>query len=93
MNSNNTYSFINKLSLYNGLIDGYNIKINFPKKILLEKYNLIEYFEFISSCCLFYLLSTMNNSIEEIKSFYKFFLLIIKLNWKNLNWKMIKNVK
>ena len=73
-NSNDVKGFINKLSLYNKLIDGYNIKINFPKKILLEKYNLIEYFEFISSCCLFYLLSTMNNSIEEIKSFYKFFM-------------------
>ena len=75
MNSNDTNGFISKLSLYNDLIDGYNIKINFPKKILLEKYNLIEYFEFISSCYLFYLLSTMKNyAIEEIKSFYEFFM-------------------
>ena len=68
MNSNDTNGFINKLSLYNDLIDGYNIKINFPKKILLEKYNLIEYFEFISSCCLFYLLSTMKNYAIEVHS-------------------------
>lgn len=75
MNSNNTNSFINKLSLYNDLIDGYNIKINFPKKILLEKYNLIEYFEFISSCCLFYcLISLKNYTIEEIMSFNNFFI-------------------
>lgn len=72
---NNTNNFINKILSYNDLLHGYNTKINLPKKILLEKYNLIEFFDFISSCSLFYLLSSKkNNKIEEIRSLYNFFI-------------------
>ena len=60
---------------YNDLINGYNAKINLPKKILSDKYNIIDYFNFISPSCLFYILSNLkNNNIEEISKFYNFFI-------------------
>jgi len=60
---------------FDNLFDGYNIKLNLPKKILADKYNRKEYFNFISSCSLFYLLSNLNNDkIEEIRKFYQVFI-------------------
>ena len=49
-----------------------DIKLNFPKNILKNKYNKKEYFEFVSSCCLYCILSQINEE-KEIKSIYKYF--------------------
>ena len=48
------------------------IKLNFPKNILKNKYNKSEYFEFVSSCCLYRILPRINEE-KEIKSIYKYF--------------------
>ena len=47
-------------------------KFNFPKKILLNEYNKKEYFEFISSCSLYFIMSNLKEK-EQIKSTYKYF--------------------
>ena len=49
------------------------IKLNLPKNILRNKYNKQEYFEFISSCCLYCILPK-NNEEKEIKNKYKYFI-------------------
>jgi len=71
----NTNDFRKNILPFDNLFDGYNLKLNFPKKILADKYNKKEYFNFISSCYLFYLLSNLNNDeMEEIRKFYQFFI-------------------
>ena len=75
INNSNTNDFIKNILSDKNLIDGFNTKINFPPKILTEKYNIKEYFNFVSSCCLFYLLSSLkNNKMEENRKFYNFFI-------------------
>ena len=52
------------------------IKLNFPKQILHNNYNKIEYFEFTSICSLFLIFEEFcldNFDEKEIKSIFKFF--------------------
>ena len=48
-------------------------KFNLPKKILMKEYNKKEYFEFIFSCSLYFIMCSLKNE-EEIKSVYKYFM-------------------
>ena len=61
-------TYFNKEELENILY----IKLNLPKNILKQKYNMKDYFEFISNCCLYYILPR-NNEEKEIKSIYNYF--------------------
>ena len=49
------------------------IKFNLPKVILQKQYNKQEYFDFISSCCLYYILSSIQEE-KEIKKIYQYFI-------------------
>ena len=64
---------VKKLFFNNKLINVILTKHNLPKKILIEQYNKKDYFDYISSCCLYYILCNLEN-IEEIKSVYKYFI-------------------
>ena len=55
------------------LIDIFFIKFNLPKRILQTKYNKKEYFDFISSCCLYYILSSIHEE-KEIRKIYQYFI-------------------
>ena len=55
------------------LIDIFFIKFNLPKAILKNEYNKKEYFDFISSCCLYYILSSIHEE-KEIKQIYQYFI-------------------
>ena len=55
------------------LVDILFIKFNLPKNILKNKYNKKEYFDFVASCCLFYILSSFNEE-KEIKDIYRYFI-------------------
>lgn len=70
---------------YSDLLKGCNTKINLPKNILNKMYNKIEYFNFISNCCLYSILSDIE--INEIKNIFNFFI-TFKTNLEN-----DKNVK
>ena len=61
-------TYFNKEELENILY----IKLNLPKNILKQKCNMKDYFEFISNCCLYYILPR-NNEEKEIKSIYNYF--------------------
>ena len=61
-------TYFNKEELENILY----IKLNLPKNILKQKYNMKDYFEFISNCFLYYILPR-NNEEKEIKSIYNYF--------------------
>ena len=49
------------------------IKFNLPKVIFQKQYNKQEYFDFISSCCLYYILSSIQEE-KEIKKIYQYFI-------------------
>ena len=48
-------------------------KFNLPKKILQDKYNNKEYFEYISSCCLYFILPHEKDREKEIRNIYNYF--------------------
>ena len=52
------------------------IKYNLPKKILYDKYNKKEYFDFISICCLYYILFYVKeeNNEEKLKGIFNYFI-------------------
>jgi len=62
-------------SLFNEkkLTDILFIKFNLPKVILKNEYNKKEYFDFISSCCLYYILSSIHEE-KKIKQIYQYFI-------------------
>ena len=63
------------LEKYSDLLDGCGLRMNFPPTILAKKYNKIEYFNFISNCCLYRTLSLLENvKINEISNFVEFFI-------------------
>ena len=67
-------NFVNKILLYSDLISGFNMKLNLPKKVLGSNYNKKEYFDFISSCSLYYILSSLGKiEMEEIIKIYEYF--------------------
>ena len=57
----------------NELVNIFFIKFNLPNNILHEKYNNKEYFEFISSCCLYHVLYPLEEE-NEIKNIYQYFI-------------------
>ena len=61
-------SYFNKKEL----TDIFFIKFNLPKAILKNEYNKKEYFDFISSCCLYYILSSIHEG-KEIRKIYHYF--------------------
>ena len=59
------------------LIDILFYKYNLPKNILKKEYNKKDYFEFISSCALYFIMSTLKEEEKEekeIKSTYEYFI-------------------
>ena len=57
----------------NELTEIFFIKFNLPKVILQKQYNKQEYYDFISSCCLYYILSSIQEE-KEIKKIYQYFI-------------------
>ena len=78
---------IDKIDLeqYSDLLNGCSLRMNLPPKILVKKFNEIEYFNFISNCCLYRTLSLWENvEINEIRNFINFFI-EFKTNLNNNN--------
>ena len=73
--NNNKFDFAQykKLFYNEELIKTIMYKFNLPKNILKNKYNKKEYFEFISSCALYFIICSLNDE-KEIISIYKYFL-------------------
>ena len=73
-NEQNNNKFINSILSYSSLLQGFNMKLYLPKRILISKYNTEEYFNFICSCSLYYILSSLYDiEIKEIKIFFNIF--------------------
>ena len=62
-------SYFNEINLKDIIFN----KFNLPKAILKNKFNKKEYFDFISSYCLYYILSSINEE-KEIKKIYEYFI-------------------
>jgi len=76
----NNEKFINEILSYHELIKGFNMKLNLPKNVLFKKFNKKEYFDFISSCCLYFILSSLENiKMKEIINIFKLF-----IDYKNI---------
>ena len=71
----NKFNFVQykKLFYNEELIKTIMYKFNLPKNILKNKYNKKEYFEFISSCALYFIMCSLNDE-KEIFSTYKYFI-------------------
>lgn len=65
----------NDFGKYSDLLEGCDLRMNLPQSILAKEYNEIEYFNFISNCCLYRTLSFLENKeSNEIRNFIKFFI-------------------
>jgi len=67
------YEEYEKLFFNDELIRTIIYKYNLPKKILKNEYNQKDYFEFIFSCSLYYIMHSLSDE-KEINSTYKYFI-------------------